>query len=71
MEFKTTRNLGEKVFVLYKDKIECLTISTLIIRVDSNGIKELFELYEEGNYRAILALDKCFATKEELIKSLE
>ena len=72
MEIKTKFNLGQKVYLLWNNKVNCPQIDGIIVRVNAlgNGEKDISIIYE------LVELDKrfdeevLFATKEELLQSL-
>ena len=72
MEIKTKFNLGQKVYLLWNNKVICPQIDGILIRINAleNGEKDISIIYE------LVELDKrfdeevLFATKEELLQSL-
>ena len=72
MEIKTKFNLGQKVYLLWNNKVVCPHIESISVRVNAlgNGEKDISITYE------LVELDKrfdeevLFATKEELLQSL-
>ena len=72
MEIKTKFNLGQKVYLLWNNKVIYPQIESISVRVDAlgNGEKDISIIYE------LVELDKrfdeevLFATKEELLQSL-
>ena len=72
MEIKTKFNLGQKVYLLWNNKVVCPQIEGISVRVNAlgNGEKDISIIYE------LVELDKrfdeevVFATKEELLQSL-
>lgn len=72
MEIKTKFNLGQKVYLLWNNKVVCPQIEGISVRVNAlgNGEKDISITYE------LVELDKrfdeevIFATKEELLQSL-
>ena len=72
MEIKTKINLGQKVYLLWNNKVICPQIDGISVRVIAlgNGEKDISITYE------LVGLDKrfdeevLFATKEELLQSL-
>lgn len=72
MEIKTKFNLGQKVYLLWNNKVVCPQIEGIIVRVNTLGYgeKDISITYE------LVELDKrfdeevLFATKEELLQSL-
>lgn len=77
MILTTTREKGDKVFVLYKDQILQLEISQIVVFYGDNSsnksdsIRENFGLIDkDGAYVTTARAEKCFTTKQELIESL-
>ena len=72
MEIKTKFNLGQKVYLLWNNKVVCPQIDGIFVSVNAlgNGEKDISIIYE------LVELDKrydeevLFATKEELLQSL-
>lgn len=72
MEIKTKFNLGQKVYLLWNNKVIRPQIEGISVRVNAlgNGEKDISITYE------LVGLDKrfdeevLFATKEELLQSL-
>ena len=72
MEIKTKFNLGQKVYLLWNNKVNCPQIDGISVRVIAlgNGEKDISITYE------LVGLDKrfdeevLFATKVELLQSL-
>lgn len=78
MTLTTKRNTEDKVWILYQEKIQKLSIKQINIVVgsikevnNSNCLKEFYHLFHYETFITSIFSDKCFDTKEELLKSLE
>lgn len=86
MQITTKHNIGDKVFVLLKDKIQYLTIVNIFLHIGPANedkekpipVREQYTLYDPdttlnsgGTYVGSAFEEKCFDTKEQLIKSFE
>lgn len=73
MEIKTKFDLWQEVFFLHNNKVQCLQIDSIYIRVIAlgGGEKEIEISYQlNGSTTDRFDEKDLFATKEELLKSL-
>lgn len=72
MEIKTKFDLGQKVFFLQNNKVNCLQIDCISIRVISLARynKEIAISYQLNGLTDLFDEENLFATKEELLNSL-
>ena len=73
MEIKTKFNLGQKVYLLWNNKVVCPQIDGISVRVDialGNGEKDISITYELVGLAKRFDEEVLFATKEELLQSL-
>lgn len=72
MEIKTKFNLGQKVYLLWNNKVVCPQIDSIIVRVIAlgGGEKDISIVYELDELDKRFDEEVLFATKEELLQSL-
>lgn len=72
MEIKTKFNLGQKVYLLWNNKVVSPQIDGISVRVIAlgNGEKDISITYELVGMDKRFDEDVLFATKEELLQSL-
>ena len=72
MEIKTKFNLGQKVYLLWNNKVVCPQIDGIIVRVIAlgGGEKDIYIVYELDELDKRFDEEVLFATKEELLQSL-
>ena len=72
MEIKTKFNLGQKVYLLWNNKVICPQIDGILIRINAlgNNEKDISITYEFVELDKRFDEEVLFATKEELLQSL-
>jgi len=76
MRIETKKELKDKVWVLHKEKIKHLNIVSISVNISNEilplDINEYYNLRDEKNkFVDLFHENKCFDTKEQLLKSLE
>lgn len=74
MTFETKYNVDDKVWIYLDGKVREFPIQTIDIRISKKEIETKYYLNvgTKDDYKChLISEDKCFATKEELIKSLD
>lgn len=70
MTIETKFNLGDKVFVLYNDKIQEVSVTGVYAFYEYNPIHINYRVKFVAGGETKLSEDRLFATKQELINSL-
>lgn len=71
MEAKTKYNIGDKVYYLSNNAIECEYIDFITIEVNINNIvRVVYRIKKSDNSYKWRTENKLFSTKEELLKTL-
>lgn len=74
MELKTTREIGDKVFVIHKSKLLHVTVSQIDITTSflfPNPIEIISVMDNDNLHIGSFNSNGVYATKEELIRDLE
>ncbi len=74
MIFETKYNIEDSVWVLINNKVRKFTISSIDVKQSGKSLEVRYYLNigTKEDYKChIVEEDKCFTTKEELIKSLD
>lgn len=70
MEIKTKYNIGDKVFLLIRNKVERYPIVDIRIEVSGMRKNTSYRLQTKAGHTEYYSEDEVFPTKEELLKSL-
>ena len=70
MTIETKYNLGQKVFFLLNNKVECYPIVKIEVEVDGGDMSVNYTLHNSLGRIKPIREELLFPTKEELLKSL-